>query len=118
MPQNNIQNTLETSTLQNNELFPYLEMGTGFVIGLSIGYVLKKSFKLLLFLTGIALIGVFVLESQGVIAINEQQLENSVSGGIETFKHMAFFLKERLEQLEVSSGISAIAGFFVGLKIG
>jgi uncharacterized membrane protein (Fun14 family) len=100
------------------EMFPYLEMGTGFLIGLSVGYVLKKSFKVLLFLTGIALIAVFVLESQGVIVLNETQLQESVSHGMNTFKHFALFLKERLERFEVSSGLSAVAGFFIGLKMG
>jgi hypothetical protein len=37
---------------------------------------------------------------------------------MDTFKHFAFFLKERLERFEVSSGLSAVAGFFVGLKMG
>ena len=100
------------------QVMPYLEMGTGFLIGLSIGYVLKKSFKILLFLTGVALIAVFVLESQGVIVLNEANLQDTVSGGIDTFKDFAGFLKERLERFEVSSGLSAVAGFFLGLKMG
>jgi uncharacterized membrane protein (Fun14 family) len=114
------QTDLPAGTIENTqtEMLPYLEMGTGFLIGLSIGYVLKKSFKILLFLTGIALIAVFVLESQGVIQLNETQLQESVSHGMDTFKHFALFLKERLERFEVSSGLSAVAGFFVGLKLG
>ena len=100
------------------QMIPYLEMGTGFLIGLSIGYVLKKSFKILLFLMGIALIAVFVLESQGVIQLDETHLQESVSHGVDTFKQFALFLKERLERFHVGSGLSAVAGFLIGLKIG
>jgi len=114
-------NPVNVSTETNapqEPMLPYLEMGSGFLIGLSIGYVLKKSFKLMLFLMGIGLIAVFVLESQGVIQLDETHLQESVSHGVTTFKHFALFLKERLEHFHVSSGLSAIAGFFVGLKIG
>jgi len=114
--------TNETTTIAVNgpdaQMLPYLEMGTGFLIGLSIGYVLKKSFKILLFLTGIALIAVFVLESQGVIHLNEEGLQHTISTGMDSFKHFALFLKERLEHFKVSSGLSAVAGFFIGLKMG
>ncbi len=111
------QAAIEAGTSEH-QILPYLEMGTGFLIGLSIGYVLKKSFKILLFLTGIALIAVFVLESQGVIELNEAHLQESVSHGVDTFKQFALFLQERLERFKVSSGLSAVAGFFLGLKIG
>ncbi len=111
------QAAVETGTSEH-QILPYLEMGTGFLIGLSIGYVLKKSFKILLFLTGIALIAVFVLESQGVIELNEAHLQESVSHGVDTFKQFALFLQERLERFKVSSGLSAVAGFFLGLKMG
>ncbi len=112
---------MEPTTSNNTtalEGLPYLEMGGGFLIGLSIGYVLKKSFKILLILLGISLITIFVLESQGVISLNEASLQESVSSGMEVFKHFALFLKARLEQFQVSSGLSAVAGFVVGLKMG
>ena len=108
-------------TTQNSsaiEGLPYLEMGGGFLIGLAIGYVLKKSFKILLILLGISLITIFVLESKGVITLNEAGLQESVSGGMEMFKHFAGFLKDRLSNFEVTSGLSAVAGFVVGLKMG
>jgi len=109
--------TIAIESPQEN-ILPYLEMGTGFLIGLSIGYVLKKSFKALLFLMGIALIAIFVLESQGVIRLNEAHLQESVSHGVDAFKQFALFLKERLTRFHVGSGLSAVAGFFIGLKIG
>jgi len=108
-------------TTQNSSVLegiPYLEMGGGFLIGLSIGYVLKKSFKILLILLGISLITIFVLESQGVITLNEAGLQESVSNGMEMFKHFLGFLKDRLSNFKVAGGLSAVAGFAVGLKMG
>ncbi len=97
---------------------PYLEMGSGFMIGLSVGYVVKKSFKLMLLLMGLAVIGVFILENQGIITLNETSLNQNVSLGVEAFKQFVLFLKERLAALKIAGGASAIAGFVVGLKMG
>jgi len=100
------------------EPLPYLEMGTGFIIGLSIGYVVKKSFKLLLFFLGIGIIIVFVLESKGTITLNEANLEHIVSSAVDLFQDFVLFLKQRVQEFQVSSGVSAITGFIIGLKIG
>jgi len=108
----------ETTQPHSQDTLPYLEMGTGFLIGLSIGYVLKKSFKILLILLGVGLITVFILESKGVITLNEEHLQATVSQGADIFKHFISFLQNRLEHFEVSSGLSAIAGFLAGLKMG
>ena len=98
--------------------FPYLEMGSGFMIGLSVGYVVKKSFKLLLLLTGVALIGMFVLETKGVITLNKSSLDQNVSWIFEGFKYFVLFLKDRLSALNIAGGAGAVAGFAVGLKMG
>ena len=97
---------------------PYLEMGTTFLIGLSVGYVLKKSFKLLLFLTGMAVIVLFFMEHQGVIVLDEMKLQEGVGTFFEKFKQSFAFLKDRLVQMHAGSGASALAGFVVGLKLG
>ncbi len=105
--------------LSNIDLqLPYLEMGSGFMIGLSVGYVLKKSFKLLLFLTGLVIIALFVLENQHIIVINEDSLNQNIALGTEAFKQFGLFLKERISTLKVAGGISAAAGFVAGLKMG
>lgn len=97
---------------------PYLDMGSAFMIGLAVGYFLKKSFKLMLILLGMSVVVLFVMESQHLISINEDGLERTVSVGISYFKEFAFFLKERLSRLKTSGSVSAVAGFFVGLKMG
>jgi uncharacterized membrane protein (Fun14 family) len=95
---------------------PYLEMGTGFIIGLAVGFFIKKSFKIVLFILGFALVVTFYMESQGIFTINEQVLEQQIASGAEYFDYLVAALKERITSLE--SGVSAGAGFLVGLKIG
>jgi len=99
-------------------LLPYIDMGIGFLIGLSVGYVLKKSFKLMLIFLGLGIISLFILESNGLITINESQVMKGVSTLSSYFQEFVAFLKNRLELFTASKGLSAIAGFFIGLKIG
>ena len=98
--------------------FPFLDMGTSFVIGLAIGYFLKKSFKLLLILLGLGLVILFVLESQGYFTVNDQMIQDGVSSGVSSFQSLVEMLKNRLSSMELSTGAGAIAGFFAGLKFG
>ncbi|WP_456430999.1 FUN14 domain-containing protein [Nitratifractor sp.] len=100
-----------------NEI-PYLEMGSGFLIGMAVGYVLKKTFKVLLIFGGLAVIFLFVLENQHIVTINEDSLSHAADSGVHGFERFALFLKERLARLKLSGGASAVAGFFVGLKMG
>lgn len=109
---------MEQTTAQQETPIPYLDMGTGFLIGLAVGYTLKKSFKLLLFLVGLYIITIFVLENRGMMSINETSLENTVTHLFSHFKEFVIFLKDRLSNFHFSKGISAVAGFVLGLKIG
>ncbi|WP_292654366.1 FUN14 domain-containing protein [Nitratifractor sp.] len=97
---------------------PWLEMGSGFLMGLAVGYFLKKSFKILLLLMGLTITVLFVLENQHIVSINESGLSHTVSQGSELFKQFADFLKARLSRLNIAGGASAVAGFFAGLKMG
>ncbi len=98
--------------------FPFLEMGTSFVIGLAIGFFMKKFFKILLLILGFALVALFVMESQGISTVDEHALEAGVSSGIDSFQGLAAMLKERLSNMTITGGAGAVAGFFVGLKFG
>ena len=88
------------------------------MIGMSVGYVIKKSFKLLLLLLGISIIAVFVLEQQGIVVLNEKALNQSVSLGTSGFNYFVAWLKARLMALGFAGGASTAAGFVVGLKMG
>ena len=98
--------------------FPFLELGTSFVIGLAIGFFMKKFFKLLLLILGFGLVILFVMESQGISTVDEQALDAGVSSGIDSFKGLTAMLKDRLSNMTITSGAGAVAGFFAGLKFG
>jgi len=104
-------------TIDKIEL-PYLQMGEGFVIGLSVGYAIKKSFKIVLFFTGIIVIGMFLLENQHVISINEAGLQNYIGSGTDAFKWLLTFVKDRLSSLSFAGAGSTMLGFAAGLKMG
>jgi len=106
---------LENSITADSPL-PYLEMGSGFVIGLAIGFFIKKSFKMVLFILGFALITTFYMESQGIFTINDKVLEESVANGVKYFDYLISAVKERITGFQ--SGAGALAGFVVGLKLG
>ncbi len=97
---------------------PYLEMSGGFLIGLSVGYALKKSIKIILFLLGAVIILLFVLQNQHIITIDKQGLEHSISHWGLQVKEFALFLKEKVSQYHTSSKLSAGTGFLIGLKAG
>jgi len=94
----------------------YLEMGTGFIIGLAVGFFIKKSFKAVLFILGFALVVTFYMESQGIFVINQEVLEQNIAAGSEYMDYLVAALQERITSFK--SGIGAGAGFLVGLKIG
>ena len=101
---------------ESQPLIPYLELGSAFVLGLAVGYVVKKSFKLLLFLFGLGLGLVFFLEYQGAVNVNEENLQNVATMGTKGFQSTLVFLQNRLDQYKGTGSMSAIAGVLVGLK--
>ncbi len=106
---------LEGNVTAENPL-PFLEMGSSFLIGLAVGFFIKKSFKMVLFILGFALIATFYMESQGIFTINEKVLEESIANGAKYFDYLVASVKERITSFQ--SGAGATAGFVVGLKFG
>ena len=97
---------------------PYLDMGSGFVIGMAVGYFFKKSFKLLLLLLGTALVLLFALDQFDIIELHKEQLEQTVTTGTGYFKQFGAFLKAKLGEFGYAGAGSAIAGFLLGVKMG
>jgi len=95
---------------------PYMEMGSSFLIGMAVGFFIKKSFKVVLFILGFSLIMMFFMESQGVFTINDKVLEESITNGSKYFDYLVSAVKERITSFQ--SGLGAAAGFVVGLKFG
>jgi uncharacterized membrane protein (Fun14 family) len=107
-----------TSAQTDTSAFPFLEMGTSFIIGLAIGYFFKKFFKILLLVLGLGIVVLFVLESKGSVHIDDKMIESGVSSGMDSFNGLVTMVKDRLGSMKLSSSASAIAGFFAGIKFG
>ena len=97
---------------------PYLDMGSGFVMGLAVGYFFKKSIKIVLFLLGIALVLLFALDQFELIELHKEQLSQTVDAGTGMFKQFGLLLKQKLEEFGAVGTGSAIAGFALGIKMG
>jgi len=94
-----------------------MEMGGAFILGLSIGMAVKKSIKLLLVVFGVGMLFVFFLESKGAVSINESNLNNVIMVIKESTSSSISFIETRLDNYSSSTILSAISGFFTGIKI-
>ena len=97
--------------------FLLTNVGAPFVIGLAVGYFSKKMLRVALLLGGAAIVLLFMSEYYGVMSLSRDKLGevvNEATGGVKSFGD---FLVTRLGSI-TSKGVSAIGGFFVGLKLG
>ncbi len=98
---------------------PFLlgNVGAPLVIGLAVGYFAKKVLKIALFLAGAAIVLLFITEYYGMTTLSDDGLQNAASAATNMAKESSGFLLERLSQIS-TKGVSAAAGFFLGLKLG
>jgi len=96
---------------------PYFQLSSGFIIGLAIGFFIKKSIKIALFIFALALLTIFGAQYLGIVTINQEGLEHLVVNGAEATKTAVFSLKDKLVSMS-AGGASAAVGFLAGLKIG
>ena len=92
-------------------------VGAPFVIGLAVGYFAKKMLKIALFIAGGAIVLLFVSEYFGVTTISDNGLQTAADAATNMAKQSGHFLVDRLSRIS-AKGVSAVAGFFVGLKFG
>jgi uncharacterized membrane protein (Fun14 family) len=92
-------------------------VGAPFVIGLAVGYFAKKMLRMALFLGGAAIVLLFITEYYGITEMADAKLQSAANAATGIAKQSGGFLVERLSHI-TSKGVSAVAGFFVGLKIG
>jgi uncharacterized membrane protein (Fun14 family) len=92
-------------------------VGTPFVIGLAVGYFAKKVLRLGLLVLGAMIAMLFVLEHFSIISINIEQLQSLAGTASDTAKASSGFLMDKLKNYS-SQGISAVGGFYLGLKLG
>lgn len=97
--------------------FLFTNVGAPFVIGLAVGYFTKKTLKLALFLGGMAVVLLFVTEYYGFTEVSDAGLKMVAHNLTETAKQFGGFLVDRLSQI-TGKGLSAVAGFYAGFKLG
>ena len=92
-------------------------VGAPFAMGLAVGYFAKKMLLMALFLCGAAIVLLFVSEYYGVTEISDVNLQEATDSATGAVKQSGDFLVKRLSGI-TSKGISAMSGFFVGIKLG
>lgn len=93
------------------------DVGAPFVIGLAVGYFAKKAIKVALFLGGMAIVLLFITEYYGMTDVSNEGLKHVTEVATNAAKQSGSFLVDRLSHI-TGKGLSAVAGFFVGLKVG
>lgn len=106
---------------QSNDIFSAVflipNVGAPFVIGLAVGYFAKKMLKLALFIGGGAIVLMFVSEYYGFFTLRDADLQQATNIAIETAQTSGDFLINRLSSI-TGKGVSSVAGFYCGLKMG
>lgn len=106
-----------TSTDILSSTFLLGNVGAPFVIGLAVGYFSKKILRLALFIGGAAIVLLFITEYYGITHVPDEQLQTAATAATGIAKQSGGFLMERLSHITYK-GVSAVAGFLIGLKIG
>jgi uncharacterized membrane protein (Fun14 family) len=97
--------------------FALSAVGTPFLIGLAVGYCMKKLMRLALLLVGAVLIVLFVAEQYQLIVISDTAVQTAtatLSQATNSFNHWLF---QRLS-LFSTQGVSVTAGLVLGFKMG
>ena len=92
------------------------QLGIGGVGGFIVGFALKKLSKLVLFLTGLFILALIYLSTQGIINVDYASLFNALSSLIGSASSAFSWLVGVISLLPFAG--SFIAGFLLGLKIG
>jgi len=95
----------------------YKELGAAFMFGLTLGYSLKKSFKLLL-LVIILGIGLIFWFNGKVNSIDSSLTLNSFDTISNIFNYIVDIISNRVSKFSSIGFVSMLIGFLVGLKLG
>ncbi|NOT12443.1 MAG: hypothetical protein HOP23_11525 [Methylococcaceae bacterium] len=114
-------NTQKPDASSVNDIFSssflFGNVGAPFVIGMAVGYFAKKMLRTALFLGGAAIVLLFASEYYGISHISDIQLQQAANTAASVAKSSGNFLVDRLSSI-TSKGVSGVAGFFTGFKLG
>jgi uncharacterized membrane protein (Fun14 family) len=109
------------NSTQNTDIFSAAFMipnvGAPFMIGLAVGFFAKKMLKLALFIGGGAIVLLFVSEYYGFYTVSDASLQGAATLATEAAQQSGSFLVNRLSRI-TTKGVSSVAGFYCGLKMG
>lgn len=103
--------------MNDNGAFLLINIGAPLLMGMAVGYFIKKTLKLGLFLLGLSIVGLFVAGYYGLIQISGPELTHAVETGTSAVNRFGSFLINTLSGLG-GVGLGGVAGFFIGLKMG
>ncbi|MCK5888405.1 MAG: hypothetical protein KAG19_00515 [Methylococcales bacterium] len=103
--------------VEDSSSFLLINVGAPFLIGMAVGYFVKKMLKIALFIFGMFMVFLLVTAHYGFIEINDANLTNAVQDGTSSINQFGTFLIDSLSGYK-SIAASGVAGFFVGLKMG
>jgi len=92
-------------------------VGAPFLVGLAVGYFAKKVLRVVLLLAGVTVVLLFIVEYNGIIAVNSDGLQEAAGTAREVVQQSGCFLYDRLSRV-TCQGVSAATGLLVGLRLG
>jgi uncharacterized membrane protein (Fun14 family) len=93
------------------------EYSPAFILGLAIGFFLKKTFKTFLLFLGAAAVIVILLNHNGWIDIGLDSMTSVAEQGQEKLQSVFELAKEHLGSIG-AHGVTGVAGLMLGLKMG
>ena len=93
------------------------KFGASFIFAFTIGYLLKKSIKLMLFVLLIVVIALFWLDNSRVVELKNYDVSSSLDRIVELFKMFGNFLYDKVANTDHYSSVGLVAGFILGLSI-
>mgnify|MGYP001229412735 CR=1 FL=1 len=96
------------------------QLALGTLLGLAIGFTLKKALKVALVLAGVLVLTALALQHFDFITIHWANLENVYTRVMEQSGGLMAVLRQWAEQLDALIPVagSFVVGFFVGLRLG
>ena len=94
------------------------KFGASFIFGFTIGYLLKKSIKLMFLVLIVGVVALFWLDNSRIQEIKNYDFSSSLDRMVELFKMFGNFVYSKIGNIDQSSGIGMVAGFLLGLKFG